>query len=257
MLFDTHAHYDDAQFDADRESLLAALPQADVGLVLNPGCTVESSRRAVALARAFPHVYAAVGIHPEECGDFAPEHIRQLRQLAEDEPKVVAIGEVGLDYYWPENPPRPLQQEVLRQQMALARELELPVILHDREAHADSMAIMREFPEVRGVFHCFSGSVEMARELVERGWYLSFGGAVTFKNARRAPEVVRAIPIERLLIETDAPYMTPVPHRGKRNDSRYVSLVAEKLAQLLERSPQELARISWDNGCRLFGIRQP
>ncbi len=257
MLFDTHAHYDDAQFDADRESLLASLPQADVGLVLNPGCTVESSRRAVALARTFPHVYAAVGIHPEECGDFVPEHIRQLRRLAEDEPKVVAIGEVGLDYYWPENPPRPLQQEVLRQQMALARDLELPVILHDREAHADSMAIMREFPEVRGVFHCFSGSVEMARELVERGWYLSFGGAVTFKNARRAPEVVRAIPIERLLIETDAPYMTPVPHRGKRNDSRYVSLVAEKLSQLLERSPQELARISWDNGCRLFGIRQP
>lgn len=257
MLFDTHAHYDDAQFDADRESLLAALPQADVGLVLNPGCTVESSRRAVALARAFPHIYAAVGIHPEECGDFVPEHIQQLRRLAEDEPKVVAIGEVGLDYYWPENPPRPLQQEVLRQQMALARELELPVILHDREAHADSMAIMREFPEVRGVFHCFSGSVEMARELVERGWYLSFGGAVTFKNARRAPEVVRAIPIERLLIETDAPYMTPVPHRGRRNDSRYVSLVAEKLAQLLERSPQELARISWDNGCRLFGIHQP
>lgn len=257
MLFDTHAHYDDAQFDADRESLLASLPQADVGLVLNPGCTVESSRRAVALARTFPHVYAAVGIHPEECGDFSPEHIRQLRRLAEDEPKVVAIGEVGLDYYWPENPPRPLQQEVLRQQMALARELELPVILHDREAHADSMAIMRKFPEVRGVFHCFSGSVEMAQELVERGWYLSFGGAVTFKNARRAPEVVRAIPIERLLIETDAPYMTPVPHRGKRNDSRYVALVAEKLAQLLERSPQELARISWDNGCRLFGIRQP
>lgn len=257
MLFDTHAHYDDAQFDADRESLLASLPQTDVGLVLNPGCTVESSRRAVALARAFPHVYAAVGIHPEECGDFVPEHIQLLRQLAKDEPKVVAIGEVGLDYYWPENPPRPLQQEVLRQQMALARELELPVILHDREAHADSMAIIREFPEVRGVFHCFSGSVEMARELVERGWYLSFGGAVTFKNARRAPEVVRAIPIERLLIETDAPYMTPVPHRGKRNDSRYVALVAEKLAQLLERSPQELARISWDNGCRLFGIRQP
>lgn len=257
MLFDTHAHYDDAQFDEDRESLLASLPQADVGLVLNPGCTVASSRRAVALAQAFPHVYAAVGIHPEECGDFAPEHIEQLRQLALENSKVVAIGEVGLDYYWPENPPRPLQQEVLRRQMALAQELGLPVILHDREAHADSMAIMREFPEVRGVFHCFSGSVEMARELVERGWYLSFGGAITFKNARRAPEVVRAIPIERLLIETDAPYMTPVPHRGKRNDSRYVALVAEKLSQLLERSPQELARISWDNGCRLFAIKSP
>ena len=165
MLFDTHAHYDDDQFDGDRETLLASLPEQGVGLVVNPGCTVASSRTAVELARRFPHVYAAVGIHPENCGDFRPEDLDAIRALARED-KVVAIGEIGLDYYWPENPPRPLQQQVLRSQLALAQELSLPVIIHDRDAHADTMAIVREFPGLRGVFHCFAGSVEMARELV-------------------------------------------------------------------------------------------
>ena len=169
MLFDTHAHYDDDQFDGDRETLLASLPEQGVGLVVNPGCTVASSRTAVELARRFPHVYAAVGIHPENCGDFRPEDLDAIRALARED-KVVAIGEIGLDYYWPENPPRPLQQQVLRSQLALARELSLPVIIHDRDAHADTMAIVREFPGLRGVFHCFAGSVEMARELVDMGW---------------------------------------------------------------------------------------
>lgn len=187
MLFDTHAHYDDDQFDGDRETLLASLPEQGVGLVVNPGCTVASSRTAVELARRFPHVYAAVGIHPENCGDFRPEDLDAIRALARED-KVVAIGEIGLDYYWLENPPRPLQQQVLRSQLALARELSLPVIIHDRDAHADTMAIVREFPGLRGVFHCFAGSVEMARELVDMGWYLSFNGAATFKNARKAPD---------------------------------------------------------------------
>ena len=248
-LFDTHAHYDDEAFDADRDAVLAAFD----GLVIDPGCTLASSQAAVDLAARHTHVYAAVGIHPENCGDFVPEHMDALRQLAR-EPKVVAIGEIGLDYYWPENPPRDFQQQVLRQQLALARELALPVIIHDREAHADTLSIVREFPGVTGVFHCFSGSPEMARELLQMGWYLGFDGPVTYKNARRAPEVAAVTPPERMLIETDSPYMTPVPYRGKRNDSGYVYLVAEKLAAWKGLAPEELARITTENGKRLFRI---
>ena len=253
MLFDTHAHYDDEAFDADRDAVLSGLPGRGVSLVLNPGCDLESSRRAVALAAAYPHVYAAVGIHPENCAGYTPADVDILRQLA-GQPKVAAIGEIGLDYYWAENPHRELQQQVLRAQLALARELDLPVIIHDREAHADTLAIVREFPGVTGVFHCFSGSPEMARELLAMGWYLGFDGPVTYKNARRAPEVAAVTPPERMLIETDSPYMTPVPYRGKRNDSGYVRLVAEKLAEWKGLAPEELARITLENGKRLFRI---
>ena len=253
MLFDTHAHYDDEAFDPDRELLLESLPQRGVALVVNPGCDLESSRKAVAYATEYPHVYAAVGIHPENCGGFTPADMDALRQLAQ-QPKVVAIGEIGLDYYWAENPPRELQQQVLRSQLALARELRLPVIFHDRDAHGDSLAIVKEFPDVTGVFHCFSGSPEMARELLQMGWYLGFDGPVTYKNARRAPEVAAVTPPERMLIETDSPYMTPVPYRGKRNDSGYVYLVAEKLAAWKGLAPEELARITTENGKRLFRI---
>ncbi|MBQ2061526.1 MAG: TatD family hydrolase [Oscillospiraceae bacterium] len=253
MLFDTHAHYDDEAFDADRRELLAAMPEKNVGLIVNPGCTVESSRTAAALAAQFPHVYAAVGIHPENCGDFEPEHMNAIRALAKTD-KVVAVGEIGLDYYWPENPPRELQQQVLRAHMALAEELDLPVIIHDREAHADCLAIVKEYPAVTGVFHCFSGSAEMARALVKMGWMLSFNGAITFKNARKAPEVIAQIPMERIMIETDAPYLTPTPFRGRRNDSTYVGLVAEKIAGIKGMDPAEVERITWENGKRFFGI---
>lgn len=253
MLFDTHAHYDDEAFDPDRELLLESLPQRGVALVVNPGCDLESSRKAVAYAAEYPHVYAAVGIHPENCGGFTPADMDALRQLAQ-QPKVVAIGEIGLDYYWAENPPRELQQDVLRRQMALAQELSLPVIIHDRDAHADTMAIVREFPRVTGVFHCFAGSVEMARELLALGWMLSFNGAITFKNARRAPEVVAAVPLERLMIETDSPYLTPVPHRGERNDSSYVHFVAEKIAGIKGIPYEEVVRATTENGKRFFRI---
>ena len=254
MLFDTHAHYDDEAFDADRHAVLSTLPERNVGLIVNPGCTVASSRAAVSLAAQYPHVYAAVGIHPENCGDFVPEHMDAIRRLAQNE-KVVAIGEIGLDYYWPENPPRELQRRVLRSHMALAEELGLPVIIHDREAHADSLAVVAEFPAVRGVFHCFSGSVEMARELLKRGWMLSFNGSITFKNARKAPEVVAQIPMDRIMIETDSPYLTPVPCRGKRNDSGYVHLVAEEIARIKGLDCGEVERITWENGRRFFGIK--
>ncbi len=253
MLFDTHAHYDDERFDGDREALLASMPEKNVGLIVNPGCDIPSSRVAVELAGKFDFVYAAVGIHPENCADFESEQIEKLRELAK-EPKVVAIGEIGLDYYWAENPPKDLQQEVLRRQLLLAQELRLPVIIHDRDAHADTMAIVREFPQVRGVFHCFAGSTEMARELIGMGWMLSFNGAATFKNARKAPEVIAAVPLEKLMIETDAPYLTPVPHRGERNDSSYVRFVAEKIAEIKGLSPEEVEHVTWENGRRFFGI---
>lgn len=253
MLFDTHAHYDDESFDADRDAVLTALPEQGVGLILNPGCDVESSRKAVRYAAAYPHVYAAVGIHPENCGGCTAGDLDAIRALAQL-PKTVAIGEIGLDYYWAENPPRDFQQQVLRQQLALARELALPVIIHDREAHADTLAIVREFPGVTGVFHCFSGSPEMARELLKMGWYLGFDGPVTYKNARRAPEVAAVTPQDRMLIETDSPYMTPVPYRGRRNDSGYVHLVAEKLAEWKGVTPEEMARVTTENGKRLFRI---
>ena len=253
MLFDTHAHYDDDQFDGDRETLLASLPEQGVGLVVNPGCTVASSRTAVELARRFPHVYAAVGIHPENCGGFTPADMDALRQLAQQE-KVVAIGEIGLDYYWEDNPPRAFQQTVFRKQLALAAELDLPVIVHDREAHGDCLAIIKEFPTVTGVFHCFSGSPEMAAELLKRGWYLGFDGPITYKNAKRAPEVAAVTPLERIVVETDAPYMAPVPMRGKRNDSRYLPYVIEKLAEWKGVTAEEMTRVTWENGKRLFRI---
>ena len=253
MLFDTHAHYDDESFDADRDAVLTALPEQGVGLILNPGCDVESSRKAVRYAAAYPHVYAAVGIHPENCGGCTAGDLDAIRALAQL-PKTVAIGEIGLDYYWAENPPRDFQQQVLRQQLALARELALPVIIHDREAHADTLSIIREFPGITGVFHCFSGSPEMAQELLKLGWYLGFDGPVTYKNARRAPEVAAVTPLDRMLIETDSPYMTPVPYRGRRNDSGYVHLVAEKLAEWKGVTPEEMARVTTENGKRLFRI---
>ena len=253
MLFDTHAHYDDDWFDEDRDALLAVMPERGVGLIVNPGITVETSRQAIAMAEKYPHVYAAVGIHPENCHDFVPQHIDFLRELAKH-PKVVAIGEIGLDYYWDTNPPKEFQQEVLRAQLELAQELKLPVIIHDRDAHADTLAIVKEFPEVTGVFHCYSGSVEDARTLVKMGWMLSFNGAATFKNARKAPEVIAEVPMEHLMIETDAPYLAPVPHRGKRNDSSLVYLVAEKIAQIKGLTAEEVEAVTWDNGKRFFHI---
>lgn len=253
MIFDTHAHYDDEAFDADRDGLLAAMPESGVGLIVDPGCDMESSRRAVELAEKFPHVYAAVGWHPENCAAYTDASLEALRAWA-THPKVVAIGEIGLDYYWENIPSREWQQRVFRAQLTLAQELGLPVIVHDREAHADCLAIVKEFPTMRGVFHCYSGSVETARELLALGWYLGFDGPLTYKSARRAVEVAQIVPLERILLETDSPYLSPVPMRGKRNDSRNVRFIAQKLAEVRGLSEEAILRITAENGKRLFGI---
>ena len=254
MLFDTHAHYDDKKFDADRDEVLGDMANHNVGLIVNPGCEVESSRKAVRLAEEYDFVYAAVGLHPENCGGLGDPEVAEIEALA-GHPKVKAIGEIGLDYYWEETPEgRAHQREMFRKQMALARRLGLPVIIHDREAHHDTMEIVREFPEVQGVFHCYGGSVEDARLLVQLGWMLSFNGVLTFKNARKAPEVVKEIPLERLMLETDSPYLAPVPYRGKRNDSRNLPLIAARMAEIKGIPVEEVERVTTENGKRFFGI---
>ena len=252
-LFDTHAHYDSKQFDADRDAVLASLPAAGVELVVNPGCDIPSSRAAIALARRFPHVRAAVGLHPEDCAGAGDAEFQELRRLCA-EPGVVAVGEIGLDYHWKDNPPREFQQAVFRRQIELAVELGLPVIVHDREAHGDCMEIVRDYPEARGVFHCFSGSPEMAEELLKRGWYLGFDGPITYPKARRAAEVAAITPMDRIVVETDSPYLTPVPNRGRRNDSRNLPFIIEKLAEWKGVSAEEMRRAAWDNGKRLYGM---
>ncbi|HIY38175.1 MAG TPA: TatD family hydrolase [Candidatus Agathobaculum merdigallinarum] len=255
MLFDTHAHYDDKRFDPDRDELLASLPAHDIGLILNPGCDVETSRKAVSYAQKYAFVYAAVGIHPENINESWNNDLSVIQELAQTEPKVRAIGEIGLDYYWEKDEhARARQQVVFARQMELARELNMPVIVHDRDAHGDCMEITRRYPEVRGVYHCYAGSVEMARELLRLGYYLSFTGVITFKNARRAIEVIREVPIDRLMIETDAPYMTPEPFRGRRNSSLYVYRMAETIAEIKGMSVEEVERITTENGKRLFAI---
>lgn len=260
MLFDTHAHYDDSRFDADRDELLRSLPENGVGLVLNPGCDPDSSRKAVSYAESYPHVYAAVGYHPENI-DGVPDGeveagLREIEALAAH-PKVRAIGEIGLDYYWCRDPAgRKRQQELFRAQMRMAGRLNLPVIIHDRDAHLDCLTVAEQYPGVRGVFHCYAGSAEMAERLLKLGYYLSFTGVLTFKNARKAVEVVRRAPLDRLMIETDSPYMAPEPYCGKRNSSLYVYRMVETIAEIKGLSVGEIAAATTENGCRLFGISQ-
>ena len=254
MLFDTHAHLDDRAFRDDRDALIAGLPEKGVELIMNPGCSLESSRNAVALAEKYPHVYAAVGSHPDvadEVNDTVLDEYRKLCKL----PKVKAIGEIGIDYHY-EDIPRDLQLKAFRMQMELAKEVGLPVIVHEREAHEDGMAVVKEFPDVTGVFHCYSGSAEMARQLVDLGWYIGFTGVLTFKNARKAVETAASIPLDRIVLETDCPYMAPEPFRGKRNDPGYVYRMAEKLAEIRGMAVEEIHLITTRNGKRLYRIQE-
>ena len=253
MLFDTHAHMDDEAFSADREALLASLPSQGLALVMNPGCSLSSSRNASRLSQTYGYIYAAVGSHPDVADEVNEEVLEQYRRLVAENPKIKAIGEIGLDYHY-EDIPREIQLKAFRMQMALAKELNLPAIVHEREAHEDGMKVVNEFPEVTGVFHCYSGSAEMAKELVKRGWYIGFTGVLTFKNARKAVEVAKAIPLDRIVLETDCPYMSPEPFRGKRNDPGKLYRMAEKLAEIRGLTVEEIHRITTENGKRLYRI---
>ena len=220
---------------------------------MNPGCSLESSRHAVALAEKHDHVYAAVGSHPDVASEVNEAVLEEYRKLCKLNGKVKAIGEIGIDYHY-EDIPREIQLRAFRLQMELAQELGLPVIVHEREAHEDGMAVVREFPDVTGVFHCYSGSAEMARQLVDRGWYIGFTGVLTFKNARKAIETAASIPLDRIVLETDCPYMAPEPFRGKRNDPGYLYRMAEKLAEIRGLSLEEIQTITTANGKRLYRI---
>ena len=252
MFFETHAHYDDSAFDSDREQVISALRDGGVEFVINPGCDIASSMKACEIALSHDFVWFAAGIHPEEIADLPDDWCERIAEIS-DSSRCVAIGEIGLDYYW-DTSMKELQKEVFEAQLVLAEKKNLPVIIHDREAHGDCFEIVSRHPELRGVFHCYSGSAEMASELLKRGWYLGFDGPVTYKNARKTLEVLAVTPPERILIETDSPYMAPVPVRGKRNDSRNLQYIAAKIAEVKGMTPEDLAARTTCNAKTLFNL---
>lgn len=255
MLFDTHAHYDDERFDEDRDELLSLMPEKGVELIVNAGSDLASSIKSVELAEKYPFIYAAVGFHPHEAKSMTAEAEAEILALAKHE-KVVAIGEIGLDYHY-DLSPREVQREVFARQIAMAKEAGLPFVVHEREACKDCLDILKAegVGERAGVMHCFSGSRETAKIMLDMGMYLSVGGPVTFKNNVKTVDMVAYAPIERLFIETDSPYLTPVPHRGKRNDSSYVRFVAEKIAEIKGMDAEEVVEITKNNAKQFFEIR--
>lgn len=254
-IFDAHAHYDDEDYNDDRNEVIRELKANDVIGVLNCGASLQGTRDSVTLAEKYDFFYAAVGIHPENAYELTDEALDEIRELTKKN-KVRAIGEIGLDYYWKENPPREIQKNVFKKQMELAKELNLPVIIHDREAHLDTLEMIKKFPEVKGEIHCFSGSPEFARECLKLGYYIGFTGVVTFKNARKVLDVVKEVPLDRILVETDCPYMTPVPYRGKRNNSQYISYMIEKIAEIKNIPVEEIEKITIENTKRLLRIEE-
>ena len=253
MLFDSHAHFDDPQFDGDRETVLKSLNSLGVGYITNIGANLETSQAAVALANTYDFVYATVGIHPGDAEEMNDETLNILRELAINNPKVCAIGESGLDYHY-EGYDEAVQEVCFRKQIVLAKELNLPIVVHDRDSKGNAIRILKEEGVTNGVMHCFSGSAETAKELVKMGFMVSFTGVLTFKNARRAVEACSAVPLERLMIETDCPYMAPEPHRGERNFSGYVGYVADKMAEIKGVSREELEQITTENALHFYGI---
>lgn len=252
LIFDSHAHYDADAFDEDRQAVLTALPSQGVCGVVQCATDPDSIRASLKMAEQFPFVRVAVGIHPEFVNSATPDWLDVVRQAAQH-PAVCAIGEIGLDYYWEENAPREMQVDWCRKQIELAQELDLPVILHDREAHEDTLNLIREL-RPRGVVHCFSGSAEMARQVTDLGMYIGLGGAATFKNARKPMEVAASLPLDRLLLETDAPYMAPVPMRGKRCDSSMIAHTAARIAEIRGMEVDALLDATRENANRLFGL---
>ncbi len=256
MLFDSHAHLNDERFDEDREELINSLQEKGVDLVLNPGACIETSKSSVELANKYDFIYAAVGVHPHDVGNMTEDDIETLRKLALENDKVKAIGEIGLDYYY-DTYPREDQKKWFKRQIELANELKLHIIIHDRDAHGDTFEIIKntKSPEIGCVLHCYSGNVELAREYVKMGCYISIPGTVTFKNNKKTVEVAKEIPLEYLLIETDSPYMAPVPNRGKRNDPSMVQFVADKIAQEKGISYEQVCEATKENAKRFFNIK--
>ena len=250
-IFDTHSHYDDERFDADRELLLTSLPEKGITKVVSCGCDINSSKANQVLAGKFDYFFFAAGFHPENLEGFSLDDLSEIKSIAEDE-KCLAIGEIGLDYHWMSSS-KEVQKEFFAAQMELANEMGLPVIVHDREAHGDTLELLKEY-KPKGVMHCFSGSSEMAKEIIKLGMFIGLNGVVTFKNARKSLEVVREIPLERLVLETDCPYLAPEPNRGKRNDSSYIPFIAEKIGGVLGMTGQEILDITNKNAERLFNL---
>ncbi len=254
MLFDTHCHVNDEAYHTDRDEMLTRAFAAGVDYLLCPGTNLETSASAVAMAHKYKQIYAAVGYHPEEAVSATPEGFEQLRNWLVTDPKVVAIGEVGLDYYWPE-PARELQQEVFIEQVKMAVALDVPLDIHDREAHGDTVDILRKYGKVsRGVFHCYSGSMEMAKEVIKMGFYLGFGGTTVFPKSVKLKDIVSKVPEDRILIETDCPYLTPPPFRGRRNEPAYVRYVADEIARLRNTDTDTIQQLTLENGKRIFAI---
>ena len=249
-IFDSHAHYDDAAFDKDRDSLLEELPRRGICNVVNCGADLDSSRASIALAAHYSYFYSAVGIHPE-CAKDAPDNYAQQLEALMIGDKVVAVGEIGLDYHFEDNAPKDVQKAMFEEQILLAQKHNLPIIVHDRDAHGDTIELLRKH-KPSGVVHCFSGSVEMAKEVIRLGMYIGLGGAVTFKNARVPVEVASCIPLERMLMETDCPYMTPTPFRGKRNDSTLIAYTAAKIAEIRGTTIQNILEATRHNAETLF-----
>ncbi len=253
FMIDSHAHLDDEKFNYDREGVLKGLYENQIAYVINPGSDLETSKSAVELSHEYDFIYSAVGVHPHEAEDFTEEIYEEIKKLAKEK-KVVAIGEIGLDYYY-DHSPREIQKEVFRKQLNLAKELNMPVIIHTRDAQGDTFDILNEFKgEVTGVMHCYTGSVEMAEKYMKLGYYISIAGPVTFKNAVNVKEMVKTIPMEKLLIETDSPYLTPTPNRGKRNEPKFVKYVAETIAELKEIPLTDVIEHSRENTKNLFKL---
>ncbi len=254
MIFDSHAHYDDSKFKKDRDKVFREIKENGVIGVINCGSDLNGLEESVRFSEEYDFVYAAIGIHPECANEFNEQVKERIIELAKKE-KVVAIGEIGLDYYWDENPSKEIQKQVFRAQMNLAKELKLPVVIHDREAHKDTLDIIKEFPEVKGVIHCFSGSVEFAKECLKEGYYIGITGVVTFNNAKVIKEVAKNVPVDKLLVETDCPYMAPAPFRGKRNQSDYIKYILEEIANIRNINVEELEKITIKNTKDLFNLK--
>lgn len=251
MIFDSHAHYDDSAFNEDREEVIQKIKEANVIKVMNCGADMSSCLSTLELVNNYDMFYGAIGIHPQSAGE-ALQNLNKIGDMLSNN-KILAVGEIGLDYYW-EGYDRETQIKAFKEQMDIARSLNLPVIIHDRDAHEDSLRVIKEFKGVRGVFHCYSGSVEFAKELLKLDYYLGFTGVITFKNAKKAIEVVEHMPFDRLLVETDCPYMAPVPHRGKRCDSSYLTYTLEKIAEIKGVDYEAACKTTYDNACNLFNI---